>query len=77
VRLLVVKGADFDLRGFLPEADHGSIIIITRSSQVKLGHRIRLEEPKDINDSLEILSYTSGRKTVPDGEPYPQVLTSH
>ena len=66
-----------DLRGFLPGADHGSIIITTRSSQVKLGHRIRLEKLKDINDSLEILSHTSGRKTVPDGEPYPQMLTLH
>lgn len=65
-----------DLRRFLPEADHGSVIVTTRSSQVKLGHRIRVEKLKDIKDSLEILSHTSGRRGVPDGEPYAQMLTS-
>jgi hypothetical protein len=61
-----------DLRRFLPEADHGSIIITTRSSQVKLGHRIQVKKLKDINDSLEILSHASGRRSIPDGEPWSQ-----
>ena len=63
-----------DLCQFLPEADHGSIIIITRLSQVQLGHQIKLEKLKNINDSLEILSHVSGRKAMPDGEPYPHML---
>ena len=61
-----------DLRRFLAEADHGSIIITTRSSQVKLGHRIRVDKLKEIRDSLEILSHSSGRRSVPDGKLYQQ-----
>jgi hypothetical protein len=57
-----------DLRGFLPEADHGSVIITTRSSQVKLGHRIKVGKLEDMRDSLEILSHTSGRGNAVDGE---------
>jgi hypothetical protein len=61
-----------DIRRFLPEAYHGSIIITTRSSQVKLGHRIRVGKLEDVRDSLEILSHTSGRGSVVDGELYSQ-----
>ena len=61
-----------DLRRFLAEADHGSIIITTRSSQVKLGHRIRVDKLKEIRDSLKILSHSSGRRSVLDGELYQQ-----
>jgi ATP/maltotriose-dependent transcriptional regulator MalT len=61
-----------DIRRFLPEAYHGSIIITTRSSQVKLGHRIRVGKLEDVLDSLEILSHTSGRGSVVDGELYSQ-----
>ena|SRR5450755_546313 len=59
-----------DLRQFLPEADHGSIIVTTRSSQVKLGHRIKVGKLEDMRDSLEILSHTSGRGNAGDGEIY-------
>jgi hypothetical protein len=61
-----------DLRRFLPEADHGSIIITTRSSQVKLGHRIKVGKLEDIRDSLDTLSRTSGRANVADGEYCPR-----
>jgi hypothetical protein len=61
-----------DIRRFLPEAYHGSIIITTRLSQVKLGHRIRVGKLENILDSLEILSHTSGRGSVVDGELYSQ-----
>ena len=60
--------AAVDLRQFLPEADHGSIIITTRSSQVKLGDHIKVGKLGDIRDSLKILSCTSGRGNVADGE---------
>ena len=57
-----------DLRGYLPEADHGSVIITTRSSQVKLGHRIKVGKLEDMRDSLKILSHISGRGNAVDGE---------
>ena len=60
-------GAAVDIRQFLPEAYHGSIIITTRSSQVKIGKRMRIEKMMDIRDSLEILSHTSGREGVLEG----------
>ena len=50
-----------DIQEFLPEAYHGRIIITTRSSQVKIGHRIQVVKLSDMKDSLEILSHTSGR----------------
>ena len=59
-----------DLRPFLPEADHGSIIVTTRSSQVKFGHRIKISKLEDMRDCLEILSHTSGRGNAGDGEIY-------
>jgi hypothetical protein len=43
-----------DIRQFLPEAHQGSIIITTRSSQVKIGHRIRVGKLDDVQDGLEI-----------------------
>jgi len=59
-----------DLRRFLPEADHGSIIVTTRSSQVRLGHRLRVGKLENIRDSLEILSHMSGRGNAINGEIY-------
>lgn len=50
-----------DIREFLPEAYHGRILITTRSAQVKIGHRIQVQKMSDVEDSLKILSYTSGR----------------
>ncbi|KAJ5491643.1 Disease resistance protein [Penicillium diatomitis] len=52
----------FDLRQFLPETDHGAILVTTRSSMVKLGQMIHLRKLEDINDGLEILASVSGRK---------------
>ena len=50
-----------DIGRFLPEAYQGSIIVTTRSSQVHLGRRVRIQKLKSIYDSLEILATTSGR----------------
>lgn len=50
------------IRKFLPESYQGSIIITTRSSQVKLGHTIRIRKLADVRDSLEILSNVSRRE---------------
>ncbi|KAI9780438.1 MAG: hypothetical protein M1839_006712 [Geoglossum umbratile] len=51
-----------DIRKFLPESYQGSIIITTRSSQVKIGHPIRIRKLKDVGDSLKILSNASKRE---------------
>ncbi|KAJ5519835.1 Disease resistance protein [Penicillium fimorum] len=52
----------FDLRTFLPETDHGAIVVTTRSSMVKLGQRLHLRKLEDINDSLDVLASVSGRE---------------
>jgi hypothetical protein len=51
----------FDIRSFLPEADHGAILITTRSSQLQLGRPVAVKKLRDIEHSLEILSQTSRR----------------
>jgi tetratricopeptide (TPR) repeat protein len=53
-----------DIRSFLPESDHGSIIITTRSSQVTQGRRIHVQRLLSIHESLSILSNTSERKSI-------------
>ncbi|KAI9654946.1 MAG: hypothetical protein M1821_005699 [Bathelium mastoideum] len=54
-----VDSSAVDIRRFLPGADHGSIIITTRSAQVCQGDRIHVPKLQRIQDSLRILSNTS------------------
>jgi hypothetical protein len=56
-----------DILKFLPESYQGSVIIATRSSQVRIGHRLRITKLEDILDSLKILSSVSNRKGLIDG----------
>lgn len=58
----------FDIRSYLPETDHGAIIVTTRSSMVNLGQPIFLGKLTDINDSLEILASGSRREGLKIGE---------
>jgi hypothetical protein len=61
----------FDLRAFLPAANHGDVIVTTRSSMIKLDQPIQsihLRKLEDINDSLEILASVSGRDGLSQGE---------
>ena len=51
----------FDIRPFLPEADHGAILVTTRSSQLQLGRAVAVRKLQNIEHSLEILSQTSRR----------------
>ncbi|RMZ81359.1 hypothetical protein DV738_g2165, partial [Chaetothyriales sp. CBS 135597] len=53
-----------DIRKFLPRADHGSIIITTRSAQVNQGRRIHVQKLPNIHEGLEILSNTSQRENI-------------
>jgi ATP/maltotriose-dependent transcriptional regulator MalT len=57
-----------DIRQFLPEAHHGSVIVTTRSSKVSIGHRMKVGKLEDVRDSLQILSDGSHREGVMDGE---------
>ncbi|KAI0451347.1 hypothetical protein F5B21DRAFT_487237 [Xylaria acuta] len=55
-----------DIQKYLPEVYQGSVVITTRSSQVKIGHSIRMVKMQNIYDGLEILSATSKRKELFD-----------
>jgi len=57
-----------DIRQFLPGSNHGSIIITTRSAQVKQGQRLHVQKLLDVQEGIEILSNTSGRKDIQNGE---------
>ncbi|KAI3336292.1 kinesin light chain [Xylariaceae sp. AK1471] len=54
--------AAIDILKYLPEAYQGSVVITTRSSQVKFGHAMRMGKLGNIHDCLEILSTTSKHK---------------
>ncbi|KAN0085501.1 HET domain containing protein [Elaphomyces granulatus] len=58
--------AAVDIRKYLPESYHGSVIITTRSSEVKIGHRIRIRKLEDVRDSIKILSNASRREGLVD-----------
>ena len=57
-----------DLREFLPESYQGSVIVTTRSSQIDIGHCMRVQKLVDMRDSLQILSNTSRRPTLMNGK---------
>jgi hypothetical protein len=56
-----------DIRQFLPRSDHGSIVITTRSSQVRQGIRIHVQKLPDVKEGLQIVSNMSGRKGIEKG----------
>ncbi|KAJ9493310.1 hypothetical protein H2202_011226 [Exophiala xenobiotica] len=60
-----------DIRQFLPRADHGSIIITTRSAHVSQGHRIHVKKLRNTHEGLEILSNTSRRENIANGRRFP------
>ena len=60
--------AAVDILKFLPQSYQGSVIITTRSSRVKIGHTMQIRKLGDVSDGLEILSNTSKRKGLFDGE---------
>ncbi|KAH8668244.1 hypothetical protein BGZ60DRAFT_376348 [Tricladium varicosporioides] len=58
--------AAVNIHKFLPESDQGSVIITTRSPQVKIGHPIQIQKLGDIKDGLAILSTISRREGLLD-----------
>ncbi|KAH6646122.1 kinesin light chain [Truncatella angustata] len=61
-----VDGTGIDINRFLPTSYQGSILVTTRLSQVDIGHRVRVTKLESVEDSLEILSTTSGRRCLGD-----------
>jgi hypothetical protein len=59
-----------DIRKFLPELYHGSIIITTRSSEVRIGHPIQIRKLENVDDGLEILLNVSGRQGLKTGKDF-------
>lgn len=62
------EAAVIDIERYLPESYQGSIIITTRSSEVKIGHQIQIRKLDDIRDSLNILANTSERDNLISGK---------
>jgi hypothetical protein len=59
-----------DIRKSLPKSYQGSVIITTRSSEVKIGYPIRIRKLEDVRDSVEILSNASRREGLIDGKDF-------
>jgi NB-ARC domain len=57
-----------DICPFLPESYQGSVIITTRSSEVKIGHRVQVTKLENIQDSLKILSNALNRDGLENGK---------
>lgn len=62
--------AAINIRHFFPESYQGSVIITTRSSEVKMGHRIQVTKLENIQDSLKILSNISNQEGLENGKRY-------
>jgi hypothetical protein len=65
-----------DICKFLPESYQGSVIITTRSSQVRIGHPIQIRKLGNVRDSLEILSNASRREGLITGKDILDLLYS-
>ena len=57
-----------DIARFLPDADQGSVIITTRSSQVRIGRCIPMRKLTNVRESVELLSSMSRRKLSIEGK---------
>ena len=62
------NSAAVDIRQFLPEAYQGSVIITTRSTQIRLGRNIAVRKLTSAQESVDILSSMSRRLLVVDGK---------
>jgi hypothetical protein len=57
----------YDIRLYFPEAHHGSIIIATRSSSLRIGKVIPVPKLQDTEESISILRLMSGREHLNHG----------
>ncbi|MCJ1453499.1 hypothetical protein MMC28_003846 [Mycoblastus sanguinarius] len=51
----------YDVKSYLPEADQGSVLITTRSSQLNIGSVIPVDRLQDTRECIRILTCMSGR----------------
>ncbi|KAL0939237.1 NB-ARC and TPR domain protein [Colletotrichum truncatum] len=51
----------YDIRMYLPETEHGAILITSRLAKIQIGNNIQLRKMDEIDDSLAILASTSNR----------------
>jgi hypothetical protein len=51
-----------NIRKFLPKLYQRSVIIITRSSEVRISHSIQIQKLRNVDDGLEILSTVLGQE---------------
>jgi len=58
----------YDTCQYLPDIDHGAVIVTTRSSAVQIRELQRLQKLRKIENSLRILEATSSRKGAQDGK---------
>jgi hypothetical protein len=56
-----------DIRSYIAGADHGSIIITTRSANVTQGRRLHIQKLPGVEEGLKILSNTSRRIGIENG----------
>jgi hypothetical protein len=56
-----------DLSQYIPDCDHGSILVTTRSSRVDLGPRIQIQMLTRVEEGLAILLNASGRISLEKG----------
>jgi hypothetical protein len=56
-----------DLSQYIPDCDHGYILVTTRSSRVDLGSRVHIQKLTKIEEGLAILANTSGRVELAKG----------
>lgn len=57
----------YDIRSYFPHAHQGSILITTRSSGLKIGKVISVKKITDIQESMTILTFPSGRVILDKG----------
>lgn len=57
----------YEIRSYFPNTHHGSILITTRSSGLKIGRVVPVRKILDVQESIKILSSTSGREITDEG----------
>lgn len=57
----------YDITSYFPEAHQGSILITTRSSQLKIGKVIRVRKLRNVKESIAILAHMSERQISDQG----------
>jgi hypothetical protein len=60
--------AAVDIRKFLPKSYQGSIIITTRSSEVRISHPIQIRKLGNVDNGLQVLLNASRRPELITGK---------